>query len=335
MMGYVWIIASAAVQTAFLYLFFGCFLGRKTLRAETGWFLGAAWLVTAVFGLLGVAGIYAYLVYLLVAVLLLLCVFGESGGRGLCLLGFATVIFLCCDWIPAGKLLALGCVLPVRYFRKNARVATPEEMDNLLLRQHMEMQQESMRALEQNYRMQRRSTHEFEHHMQVLRDLLERGEDTAARDYLERLKKNRSIHVMSVSSNHPVVDVILNQKYQTARENEIRMQVKVNDLSAVEVPTDSLVVVLTNLLDNAIEACRRVDGCREIFCSIVYDGGLYLSIRNTSKPVRIVDGRIPTSKQDDLRHGYGLESVSRTLDVLGAEYTFGYEDGWFRFSAEI
>ena len=192
-----------------------------------------------------------------------------------------------------------------------------------------------MAALEQNYRMQRRSAHEFEHHMQVLRDLLDRSEVDAAREYLNRLKKNRSIHTMQVNSKHPVIDVILNQKYQTARENEIKMQIKVNDLSGLSIPTDSLVVVLTNLLDNAIEACRRIDGYREIFCSILYDDGLYLSIRNTSEEVTVVDGKIPTSKQDSLSHGFGLISVTYVLDSLDAEYTFGYENGWFHFAAEI
>ncbi|MGN0591627.1 MAG: ATP-binding protein [Christensenellales bacterium] len=140
---------------------------------------------------------------------------------------------------------------------------------------------------------------------------------------------------MSVSSNHPVIDVILNQKYQTARENEIKMQIQVNDLSALTIPTDSLVVVLTNLLDNAIEACRRVNGCREIFCSILYEDGLYISIRNTSEPVEIVEGKAPTTKQNSLSHGFGLLSVTYVLDKLGAEYAFGYDEGWFRFAAEM
>ena len=113
------------------------------------------------------------------------------------------------------------------------------------------------------------------------------------------------------------------------------MQIQVNDLSALTIPTDSLVVVLTNLLDNAIEACRRLDGYREIFCSILYDDGLYISIRNTSEPVQIVDGKIPTSKQDSLSHGFGLLSVTYVLDKLDAEYTFGYDEGWFHFAAEI
>lgn len=353
MMGYVFTPLWAALQICFAILFLSSFLEVRVKKDEMVWIAVVAWLVTAIYGLFEVQGIHGYLMYLLAAVLILLSVHGEYGPKGLCLLVLAFLIPVVIDMavlyltaelsgltcyltVTFGKVLPVVLVLVLRKFklRSNGKNTQPE-VDLLLLRHHMEMQQESMAALEQNYRMQRKSAHEFEHHMQVLRDLLDRGEVGAARDYLDRLKKNRSIHVMSVSSNHPVIDVILNQKYQTARENEIKMQIQVNDLSALMIPTDSLVVVLTNLLDNAIEACRRLDGYREIFCSILYDDGLYISIRNTSEPVQIVDGKIPTSKQDSLSHGFGLLSVTYVLDKLGAEYTFGYDEGWFHFAAEI
>lgn len=343
MMHYICSCLWAALDLVFAYLLFRTFLDAKSQKSDSAWFLAAAWLAMAIYAAFGVEGIFAYLVYLLMLVLMLLYIFGEAGPQGLCLLACGFLIPLCIDAIlrqlsDSLAVLTLGKLLPLLFvllLRKRSQRLSSSETDDLLLRQHMEMQRESMHALEQNYRLQRKSTHEFEHHMQVLRDLLDQGEIDAAREYLHRLKKNRSIHVMSVSSRHPVVDVILNQKYQTARENDIKMQIRVNDLSAVEIPSDSLVVVLTNLLDNAIEACRGVNDYREIFCSILYDEGLYISIRNTSGEVRIVDGKIPTSKTDALSHGFGLMSVSHILDELEAEYSFSYADGWFEFAAEI
>lgn len=344
----------AALEVCFARWFLASFLEVKRRKEEAPWIELAAWLLMSVYGLFGVQGIHGYLMYLLAAVLILLAVFGEYGPKGLCLLLFAFLIPVVVDMavlyllaeesglpyylsVTGGKVLPILLVPVLRRIKlfSTGKQEHHPDRDGLLLRQHMEMQQESMTALEQNYRMQRRSAHEFEHHMQVLRDLLDQDQVAAAREYLNRLKKNRSIHTMSVNSNHPVIDVILNQKYQTARENEIKMQIKVNDLSALNIPTDSLVVVLTNLLDNAIEACRRLDGYREIFCSILHDDGLYISIRNTSGEVTIVDGKIPTSKADSLSHGFGLMSVSYVLDQLDAEYTFGYDEGWFHFAAEI
>lgn len=350
MMEFLFVPVWAALQLCFAYLFLSAFLVAQRRGEEAGWLLAAIWLMDTLVGFCSLDGMYGYLMYLLSVVLLLLTVYGEYGPKGLCLLVFAVVVPVVLDLavlylaeplagigyylaVTLGRGLAVGLALLLRRFAHRKEDGTQHDA---LLRQHMEMQRESMRALEQNYRLQRKSTHEFEHHMQVLRDLLEQDQVEASRDYLARLRKNRSIHVMSVNSKHPVIDVILNQKYQTAQENEIKMQIRVNDLSGVDMPADSLVVVLTNLLDNAIEACRRVDGYREIFCSILADeDGLYLSVRNTSMPVDIHDGRIATSKADSLSHGFGLISVGYVLDELGAEYTFGYDEGWFHFAAEI
>ncbi len=351
MMDYLFTFLWAALEMGFAYVFLRAFLEPKHSRSERLWTLLAAGLLNGVFGLLEVQGIYGYLMYLLMAVFLLLALYGEYSGRGVLLLLFVLLIPVATDalavylaealWgyaltVTAGKAFAILFALALYRYRHTGRQTEElSDSESLLLRQHMEMQQESMAALEQNYRLQRKSTHEFEHHLQVLRDLLERGEAETAHSYLTQLKRNRSIQVMAVSSNHPIVDAILNQKHQAARENEIKMQIQVSDLSAVQIPSDVLVVVLTNLLDNAIEACRRIDGYREIFCTLVYDDGLYISIRNTSLPVSVVEGKIPTSKQNSLSHGYGLMSVSYMLDQLGAEYRFGYEEGWFHFSAEI
>lgn len=248
-------------------------------------------------------------------------------------------IFIAGDGSPVGAILVCSVLVlanvAIHYAIRAMERSTAQELDIQLQRQHMEMQTESINALEQNYRLQRKSVHEFEHHLQVLDDLLEDGALNQAREYIRRLRGSRAYRVISVNSRHPVMDVILNQKYQTCLENGIKMQLQVNDLSAVALPTDTLVVILSNLLDNAIEACRRLDGYKEIDCSVLWEDGLYIAIANTSVEVRIAGGRIATSKANKLDHGYGLDSICTLLDRLEAEYTFHYADGWFHFAAEI
>lgn len=342
----------AALQICFVHLLFGRLFEPRLQGIENFSLHVFAWVVISAFGFFDFPGLYSYFAFLLMAALLLLSVYGENGSHGFGLLAVALGVPFITDMafsafaadydglthyliIAAGKALPIALVLILSATEFIGRNRTEADIDALLLKQHMELQKESMNALEQNYRLQRKSTHEFEHHLQVLGDLLKQDETEAACDYLDKLKKNRSMHIMGVNSRHPVVDVILNQKYQLAQESEILVQVQVNDLSGIDIPSDSLVVVLTNLWDNAIEACRRIDGYREIFCSILYDEGLYISIRNTSNPVRIENGRIATSKTDPLSHGFGLMSVCNTLDNLGGEYSYDYDEGWFSFVAEI
>lgn len=209
------------------------------------------------------------------------------------------------------------------------------ETEMALLQKQIDMQMQSYTALELNYRTQRKMTHEFERHIQTLQSLMDRKEYDAANQYVQNIRRNRSLKIVSVNSGHPVIDAILNEKHQVAQENGIMIQIEVNDLSMVEIQTDKLVILLSNLLDNAIEACLRVEGRKEIRCKIIYNGDLYVAVRNTAQYIEIVDGHIATTKSSSTDHGYGIPAIRYVLDELGAEYTFDYSDGWFRFVSEI
>lgn len=221
------------------------------------------------------------------------------------------------------------------YIISGIEKAMVQEQDTRLLKQQISLQTENYNALKKNYNVQRKATHEFERHIQVLRDLLDCEEYDSAKTYVQTLQSNRTLRVFCINSNNPVIDVVLNQKYQLAQENGITMRVQVNDLAAISYQTDDLVVLLSNLLDNAIEACIRLDGRREIICSILKEDSVYISIRNTSNPVVIVNNEIPTSKRDVAEHGFGIPAVKYILERVNAEYTFVYKGGWFQFVAEI
>jgi hypothetical protein len=78
-----------------------------------------------------------------------------------------------------------------------------------------------------------------------------------------------------------------------------------------------------------------MDDLQQIHCRILAEDSLFISIRNTSVPVEIVDNMIATTKKNKQNHRYGLQQVHFILDKQNAEYSFSYEDGWFQFVAEI
>ena len=219
-------------------------------------------------------------------------------------------------------------------------VSTADKKDKantelILLNKQMEIQTQGALSLEKSYRAQRKAAHEFRHHLQTLRNLLEQEELAAAKEYVTALQNTHTTRVLCVNSHHPIVDAVLNQKYQAAAEQNIDMQLQVNDLSKLTVDPERLVVVLTNLLDNAIEACERLSENRQIRCRILLGENLFIAVNNTALPVEIRDNTIKSSKMPREEHGYGLPGICSILDGLTAEYAFNYENGWFRFAAEV
>ena len=213
--------------------------------------------------------------------------------------------------------------------------ATKQEAELALFNAQMNIQSKSIEALKKSYQSQRQAIHDFHHHLQVIDDLITTGNIQESQHYIHQLQKAQTARIFCVKSNHLIIDAVINQKYQAAQEHNIDMQFHVNDLSNIPIPSNFLVVMLSNLLDNAIEACQKLEENRIIEVRLVAEDTLHLTIRNTSPPVMICGDRIPTTKEQPEEHGYGLTNVRHILNQLGAEYVYTYENGWFQFGAEI
>lgn len=221
------------------------------------------------------------------------------------------------------------------YLADSLARSTEKLKETALLNQQLEIQTEQILALEKSYQAQRKNTHDFRNQLQTILELISMGKPQEAENYAQKLLGQQTVRIFAVNSGHPVIDAVLNHKYQRAREQGVDMQLQVNDLSKVSLPTDMLVVLLSSLLDNAIEGCCRVERERMILCKLIAEDTLFLSVRNTSLPVTVYNGRIPTSKANKEDHGYGLGRIQYILDKLEGEYTFNYKDGWFTYAAEI
>lgn len=241
--------------------------------------------------------------------------------------------------ISAGVLLVCGVIVAanvaILYLVSSLEKSIEKLKASALLSQQMEIQTEHILALEKSYRAQRQITHDFRNQMQTVSDLLDMGKAEEASAYTKELLGQQTTRIFAVNSHHPVIDAVLNHKYQLCREKEIDIRFQVNDLSGVNLPTDLLVVLLSNLLDNAIEGCCRYGGKKKLICSLIAEEALFLSVRNTASPVTIVDNRIPTSKDNPQEHGYGMALICSVMEKLHGEYVFDYRDGWFSFVAEI
>ena len=70
-----------------------------------------------------------------------------------------------------------------------------------LMTQQMELQSESISALEQNYRKQRKATHEFLHHLEVLDGLLGQMRIDDAEAYIRQLQEQESARIFAINSH--------------------------------------------------------------------------------------------------------------------------------------
>lgn len=129
-----------------------------------------------------------------------------------------------------------------------------------------------------------------------------------------------------------------NQKALVAKNRKIDIQFSVNDLSPIKIDMVDLTVVISNTLDNAIEACEKLpETDRQIYVqALLEEDELFYAVRNKSLPVNMIANQLPAStKENPSFHGYGLQNVHTTLEKYHTLYAMDYENGWFEFATEL
>lgn len=213
-----------------------------------------------------------------------------------------------------------------------------EEMQQLrLLHERTQNQMALYRDMQKSYDLQRRRLHDYKNQLGCIQGMLEDGQMQNALSYVSALTGTLSQSVSLINTGHEVVNIMLNRKYQEASEKGITITLSVNDLSALTISEEEIVILLGNLLDNAIAACEKLDSGKIIqFKMILENSQLILSVRNPVKePVLIRENKIVTGRRSGSRHGIGLLNVDSVIQRHEGTIVLKYNNGWFYFSAII
>lgn len=208
--------------------------------------------------------------------------------------------------------------------------------ENEVLKQQAAGQIELYRTVSENFDRQRRKTHEYKNQMLCIETLAENGEYDKLKSYVKSITGNLNRELDMIDTNNKIVNAVLNAKYHEAVDNNILMVFKINDLSGINISDEDIVQVLSNLLDNAIEAARQCDINHRLIklkftCE---DAHTILSVSNTYKyePQITDDGYMITRKEEKQEHGFGLRNVMAVLDKYNARHVIRCERGEFFFA---
>lgn len=242
----------------------------------------------------------------------------------------------------SGALLAAAvgyCVINVLAFYFIGNILEKEEQVQKarLMQEKLENQMEMYRNTQESETRYRRYLHDYKNQLGCIHGMLKAGEVEEALDYIEELNSGIRKGEDCVDTNHLVVNTVLNQKYQCARERGITMVMSVNDLSGLTMSKEDIVALLVNLLDNAVEACEKLDGNKIIqFKMMLEEEELTVSVRNPVKePVVIKGKRILTTKREKDEHGIGFLNINSVIEKNHGTSVLKCQDGWFYFSAVL
>lgn len=192
-------------------------------------------------------------------------------------------------------------------------------------------------SISENYDQQRRKTHEYKNQILCIDSLLADGNYEELKNYVNGISSRLNKELDAINTNHVIVNAILNTKYQEAVDKGILFIIKINDLSPIIICDEDIVVILSNLINNAIEACEKCDR-RIIKLKFVYEAdNIILSVKNTyNGELHVREGKMETTKKEDIaQHGIGINNIVETIRKYNGSYVIQNDTEWFFFSIII
>lgn len=196
-------------------------------------------------------------------------------------------------------------------------------------------QTDMYRSISENFVKQRRRTHEYKNQILCIESLINAENYAELKNYIKNISGNLSTELDYIKTNNVIVDAILNSKYRETLENCIMFIFQLNDLSTLGIEDEDIVVILSNLLSNAIEACEKYSGKKVIKLKFIKEGDdIIISVKNTyNGELEIRDGEIQTSKlYDSDEHGIGIKNIIAVIEKYQGSYTIQNDKEEFYFS---
>ena len=178
--------------------------------------------------------------------------------------------------------------------------------------------------------------HDFINHLQVLYKMLYYNEPQNAKQYLIDLNVIKDVEDNSINTGNISLDTVLSSKIHIAKNKGIK--VSTNIIVPENLPMDSIdeCIIFGNLLDNAIEACDKINNKeKKIDVSVKYNGKYLLcNIENpTANKIKYGKNSLVTTKGNKNEHGIGTKNINRIVKKYNGTIKYFVKDE--KFNAEL
>ncbi len=208
-----------------------------------------------------------------------------------------------------------------------------------LYEQQLVLYNEEAKEREQEYFRYRKIRHDMKNHLIGLRSLIKEGDVQKAENYLDGLLDDIEIVEEKICSGNVVVDTLVNAKYTLAKKMHIKTDIQVCIPNEFKFQDKHLMVILGNIIDNAIEASMKLpEEERYIKLIILYQKKMLniLIINNYNGRTRKNRwGEFITTKEEQVYHGLGLSAIKQAIDYYNGEVKITEKNGKFQVSILI
>lgn len=197
-----------------------------------------------------------------------------------------------------------------------------------MMEKQVELQINHYKELEKMDAEMRRFRHDYTNHLRSVLSLIQMKEYSDAEEYIEKIQnKAYTSGAVLYYTGNKLADAILADKSAALDEH---CKIDYSGIMPASIENVDLCIILSNALDNAIEACRELDSpCTICLTAGEQQGYFVMSLRNpTARTDSFYD--IPTTtKPEKEQHGMGLYNIESTVKKHEGQMKIKCENGMF------
>ena len=238
------------------------------------------------------------------------------------------------DFLIAFGLVAINIIvfyLVCDILRRERRIREDD-----MYRTKVRNQTELYKALYTNYEKQRKKAHEYKNQVMCMEGLLKKKQYDELEKYIDNISGKLSGERSCIRTNNALVDAIINTKYKEMEEKGILCVLVLTELKDLPIDDDDTVVILSNLLNNAIEACEKSEKKIVKVKIVKEDNDIVISVKNSyNGEIKKNLNDFVSTKEDTDGHGFGIRNIKESVARYGGTCSITYDDMDFSFSILI
>lgn len=204
---------------------------------------------------------------------------------------------------------------------------------SLLMEKQVEQQVEHYKKINKLTDDLREFRHDYKNHMICLQSLLNNKQYDEALSYVKSITNQEILDSNKFFSGNQIADAILTDKNELAQKNNCKIifDGSVSD----EISVSNLCTILSNALDNSIEACSKIDSDETQIIDVKCVASELIQIIRISNPNLDNNAVTETSKADRKNHGFGLSNIRRTVERMDGQMIISSQYPTFVLEIEL
>ena len=221
-------------------------------------------------------------------------------------------------WIPVICVMLLSTIIAsVILFQKLVQYNEETGKRAILENQVRQMQKEIV-EIQDIYTDMRGLRHDMRSHIANISLLVKNVAGSVNEElesYIGKMEETVSKLDFTYQTGNPITDIIIHQKGQEAEKKQIQFKVDFAYPPNLLIDIYDIAVILNNALENAIEACRKAEGNKQIKLHSYVKGSLFfIEVENDFSEDIIIEkesGLPVSSKESGKLHGIGISNIQR------------------------